>query len=131
MKTDTSEGRADHCSVLALTGCQVSNTGSYVRVACVLRDPCWTTGAADKTKLDQATKRVERGAEQVGQGQVSLGFREMLAGIGHTVVEGAKFSGENVKEFSRVSIHGAAHDKAAARSAYGYQGRSISRGSNR
>ena len=56
-------------------------------------------GAADKTKVDQATKRVERGAKQIGQGQVGLGFREMFAGIGHTVVEGAKFSGENIKEF--------------------------------
>ena len=55
--------------------------------------------AADKTKVDQATKRVERGAKQIGQGQVGLGFREMFAGIGHTIVEGAKFSGENVKEF--------------------------------
>ena len=56
-------------------------------------------GAADKTKVDQATKRVERGAKQIGQGQVGLGFREMFAGIGHTVIEGAKFSGQNVKEF--------------------------------
>ncbi len=56
-------------------------------------------GAADKTKVDQATKRVERGAKQIGRGDVGLGFREMFAGIGHTLVEGAKFSGENVKEF--------------------------------
>ncbi len=55
--------------------------------------------AADKTKVDAATKRVERGAKQIGQGEVGLGFREMFAGIGHTVVEGAKFSGENIKEF--------------------------------
>ena len=60
---------------------------------------CGTAADADKTKVDQATKRVERGAKQIGQGQVGLGFREMFAGIGHTVVEGAKFSGENVKEF--------------------------------
>jgi len=60
-----------------------------------------TVGAADKTKVDQATKRVERGAKQIGQGQVGPGFKEMFAGIGHTVVEGAKFSGENVKEFFR------------------------------
>jgi len=60
---------------------------------------CGTAVAADKTKVDQATKRVERGAKQIGQGQVGLGFREMFAGVGHTVVEGAKFSGENVKEF--------------------------------
>ena len=55
--------------------------------------------AADKTKVDQATKRVERGAKQIGQGQVGSGFKEMFTGIGHTVVEGAKFSGQNVKEF--------------------------------
>ena len=58
-----------------------------------------TAGAADKTKVDQATKRVERGAKQIGHGQVGPGFKEMFTGIGHTVVEGAKFSGENVKEF--------------------------------
>ena len=58
-----------------------------------------TAGAADKTKVDKATKRVEQGAKQIGRGEVGLGFREMFAGIGHTVVEGAKFSGENVKEF--------------------------------
>ena len=58
-----------------------------------------TAVAADKTKVDQATKRVERGAQQIGRGEVGLGFREMFTGIGHTVVEGAKFSGENIKEF--------------------------------
>ncbi len=60
---------------------------------------CGAANAADKTKVDAATKRVERGAKQIGQGEVGLGFREMFAGIGHTIVEGAKFSGENVKEF--------------------------------
>jgi len=56
-------------------------------------------GAADKSKVDGATKRVERGAKQIGRGQVGPGFREMFTGVGHTVVEGAKFSGENIKEF--------------------------------
>jgi hypothetical protein len=56
-------------------------------------------GAADKGRVDQATKRVELGAKQIGQGQVGPGFREMFTGIGHTIVEGAKFSGENIKEF--------------------------------
>ena len=55
--------------------------------------------AADKTKVNQATERVERGAKQIGHGQVGSGFKEMFTGIGHTVVGGAKFSGENVKEF--------------------------------
>jgi hypothetical protein len=60
---------------------------------------CGTAGAADKTKVDQATKRVEEGAKQIGQGQVGPGFKEMFTGVGHTIVEGAKFSGENIKEF--------------------------------
>jgi hypothetical protein len=56
-------------------------------------------GAADKSKVDRATKRVEKGAKQIGQGQVGPGFKEMFTGVGHTIVEGAKFSGENIKEF--------------------------------
>ena len=55
--------------------------------------------AADRSKVDGATKQVDRGAKQIGQGQVGPGFKEMFTGVGHTVVEGAKFSGENVKEF--------------------------------
>jgi hypothetical protein len=58
-----------------------------------------TVGAADKTQVDQATKRVTLGAKQIGRGQVGPGFREMFTGIGHTIVEGAKFSGENINEF--------------------------------
>jgi hypothetical protein len=58
-----------------------------------------TADAADKSKVDRATKRVELGAKQIGQGQVGPGFKEMFTGIGHTIVEGAKFSGENIKEF--------------------------------
>jgi hypothetical protein len=43
-------------------------------------------------------QRVEQGAKQIGLGEVGLEFREMFSVIGHTVVEGAKFSGENMKE---------------------------------
>jgi hypothetical protein len=56
-------------------------------------------GAADKTKVDRATKQVEQGAKQVGRGEVGPGVKQTAKGIGHTVVEGAKFSGENIKEF--------------------------------
>jgi hypothetical protein len=56
-------------------------------------------GAADKTKVDQATSQVERGAKQMGQGNVGSGVKETAKGIGNTVVEGAKFSGETIKEF--------------------------------
>jgi len=56
-------------------------------------------GAADKTKVDQATQRVQQGARQIGQGNVGGGVKETAKGIGHTVVEGAKFSGQTIKEF--------------------------------
>jgi hypothetical protein len=39
---------------------------------------CGAAGAADKTKVDQATKRVEQGAKQIGQGDVAHGFKEMF-----------------------------------------------------
>jgi hypothetical protein len=55
--------------------------------------------AADKTKVDRATQQVEQGAKRIGQGQVGPGFRQFFTGIGHTIVEGAKFSGANIKEF--------------------------------
>ena len=58
-----------------------------------------TAGAADKTKVDQATQRVQQGARQIGQGNVGTGVPETAKGIGNTVVEGAKFSGQKIKEF--------------------------------
>ena len=56
-------------------------------------------GAADKTKVDEATNRVAQGAKQIGQGQLGSGFKEFFTGIGFTIVEGAKFSGQTIKEF--------------------------------
>lgn len=56
-------------------------------------------GAADKSKVDKATQRVEQGAKQIGQGKVGEGVKETAKGVGNTVVEGAKFSGETIKEF--------------------------------
>jgi hypothetical protein len=70
-------------------------TGFIVAVALT----CGAAGAADRTKVDQATQRVERGARQIGQGNVGTGVKETAKGIGNTVVEGAKFSGRTIKEF--------------------------------
>ena len=53
-------------------------------------------GAADKTQVDRATTKVEQGAKQIGRGP---GSKEMFTGIGHTIVEGAKFSGNTMGEF--------------------------------
>ena len=58
-----------------------------------------TVGTADRTPVDQATKRVTLGAKLIGRGQVGPGFKEMFTGIGHSIVEGGMFSGENIREF--------------------------------
>ena len=60
---------------------------------------CGTAAAADRTKVDQATSRVEQGAKQIGRGELGPGFKEFFIGIGHTIVEGAKFSGQTIGEF--------------------------------
>jgi hypothetical protein len=60
---------------------------------------CGSAVAADRTKVDGATRRVEQGAKQIGQGDLGPGFKEMFIGIGHTIVEGAKFSGNTIGEF--------------------------------
>ena len=57
------------------------------------------TYAADDSKVKAATRQVDRGAHKIGDGKVGEGAADMARGIGHTVVEGAKFTGENIKEF--------------------------------
>lgn len=42
-------------------------------------------GAADKTKVDQATKQVESGAKQMGDGKVGPGVKETAKGIGNKI----------------------------------------------
>jgi len=59
--------------------------------------------AADDSKAKAATQQVETGAKKIGDGKVGSGVEEMAKGIGNTIVEGAKFSGQTIKEFfSRV-----------------------------
>jgi hypothetical protein len=74
---------------------------SLISLACLalVALPLSTVSAADKTKVDEATQRVEQGAKRIGEGKVGSGFKQMFAGIGHTVVEGAKFSGATIGEF--------------------------------
>ena len=59
---------------------------------------CGSAGAADKTKVDEATKQVGQGAKQIGQGELGSGFKQFFVGIGHTIVEGAKFSGNTIAD---------------------------------
>ena len=52
----------------------MTRTGRWFSIAPVLLVvvalPCGAASAADKTKVDGATKQVEKGAKQIGQGQV-------------------------------------------------------------
>ncbi len=59
--------------------------------------------AADTTKVDAATKQVETGAKKIGDGKIGEGIEETAKGIGNTVVEGAKFTGEKLKEAGKAA----------------------------
>ena len=53
---------------------------------------------ADDSKVREGTAQVETGAKKIGSGQIGEGVEETAKGIGKTVVEGAKFTGEKFKE---------------------------------
>ena len=61
---------------------------------------CFTlpAAAADDSKVNAATRQVEGGAKKIGQGKIGEGVEETAKGIGNTVVEGAKFTGEKFRE---------------------------------
>jgi hypothetical protein len=59
--------------------------------------------AADETKVNAATRQVESGAKKIGEGKVGEGVDETAKGIGNTVVEGAKFTGEKLKESGKAA----------------------------
>jgi hypothetical protein len=54
--------------------------------------------AADDSKVKAATQQVESGAKRIPKGKVGEGVKETGKGIGKTVTEGAKYSGNKVKE---------------------------------
>jgi hypothetical protein len=62
-----------------------------------------TPSTVDSSKVDQATKQVETGARKIGEGKITEGVPETAKGIGNTVVEGAKFTGEKIKEAARAA----------------------------
>jgi hypothetical protein len=55
-------------------------------------------GAADDSKVKGATQQVETGAKKIGDGKIGEGVKDTAKGVGNTVVEGAKYSGEKIKE---------------------------------
>jgi hypothetical protein len=60
-------------------------------------------GAADDTKVKAATNQVETGAKKIGQGKVGDGVEETAKGVGNTVAEGAKYTGEKFKDAGKAA----------------------------
>src|SRR6476620_9881706 len=52
--------------------------------------------AADDSNVKEATGHVESGAKKIPEGKIGEGVEETAKGVGHTVTEGAKYSGEKV-----------------------------------
>jgi hypothetical protein len=59
--------------------------------------------AADDSKVKAATDQVERGAKKIPDGKIGEGVGETAKGIGNTVSEGAKYSGEKLKEAGKAA----------------------------
>lgn len=61
------------------------------------------SSAADDSKVKSATSQVERGAKKIGAGKIGEGVEETAKGIGNTVVEGSKYTGEKLKESGKAA----------------------------
>ena len=74
-----------------------------ILAAAVMAGSVLPARAADDTKVKAATEQVQSGARKIGGGKIAPGFEETAKGVGHTIVEGAKYSGHTIKDFfSRV-----------------------------
>ena len=69
-----------------------------VLVCAVLAVSALAAFAADDSKVKAATRQVETGAKKIGDGRIGEGVEQTAKGIGNSVVEGAKYSGEKIKE---------------------------------
>ena len=59
--------------------------------------------AADDSKVKSATRQVEDGAKKIGDGKIGQGVEQTAKGVGHTVVEGAKYTGDKLKESGKAA----------------------------
>jgi hypothetical protein len=72
-------------------------------VVAILVWPALPVTAADDTKVKDATRSVETGAKKIGEGKVGQGVEDTAKGIGKTVVEGSKYTGEKFKEAGKAA----------------------------
>ena len=61
-------------------------------------------GAADKTRLDQATDQVVEGARSIHYGEIGSGTKDMFVGIGITIVESTVYAGKTIGEFFKKNL---------------------------
>jgi len=59
--------------------------------------------AADDSRVKAATRQVARGTQKIGEGRFSEGAHETARGVGNTIVEGGKFTGQKLRESSRAA----------------------------
>lgn len=71
--------------------------------------------AADDAKVKAGMAQVEQGVKKIPDGKIGEGVGEAAKGIGHTVVEGAKYGGEKLKEAGKAAEPQAKSTWAAAR----------------
>ena len=67
---------------------------------------CGQAAAADKTKVDEATQQVAEGAKSIGYGEIGPGVKDMVVGIGRTIVEGTVYTGKTIGEFFKKTFSG-------------------------
>lgn len=71
----------------------------WLTIACVMAlgvaPLAW---AADDSKVNAATERVEKGGKEIGKG-----VEETAKGIGNTGAEGAKYTGDKLKESGKAA----------------------------
>jgi hypothetical protein len=68
---------------------------------------------ADDAKVKEGMSQVERGARKIPSSQIGDGVQETAKGIGTTVSEGAKYSGEKLKDAGQAA-------EAPAKSVWGH-----------
>ena len=61
------------------------------------------THAADDSKVKDATRQVESGARKIGDGKVGEGVEETAKGVGKTVAEGARYTGDKLRESGKAA----------------------------
>jgi hypothetical protein len=78
-------------------------TVALVLIVGILAWPAAPVLAADDSKVNAATHQVETGAKKIGEGKVGEGVEETAKGVGNTVVEGTKFTGEKLRESGKAA----------------------------